>query len=155
MRWDTIGDTPCSIARALSVVGDRWTLLVLREVFRGAHRFDELSGQLGIARNVLSARLRTLVEHGVLERVAAGSPGRLEYRLTPRGRDLYPVLLALMAWGDRWLSGDEPPPLTLIHRGCDREVSPAVACPHCGERLLPENTRARLRARFVAGLDPT
>jgi DNA-binding HxlR family transcriptional regulator len=152
VRWETIGHTHCSIARSLAVVGERWTLLVLREIFRGAHRFEDIRDQLGIARNVLSARLRSLVEHGVLDRVAGpGGSARLEYRLTPKGRDLYPVLLALLAWGDRWLAGDGPAPLTLIHRGCDRGVTPTVACPHCGEALAPENTRARLRAGFVAG----
>jgi DNA-binding HxlR family transcriptional regulator len=148
---ETLRSRPCSIARALSVVGDRWTLLVLREAFQGASRFEEFRNRLGIARNILSARLRGLVDEGVLEMVAyQNRPVRHEYRLTDAGRDLYPVMLALMAWGDRWRAGGEPPPLTLIHRRCGHPVTPAVVCPDCGEPLSPENTRARLGAGSLA-----
>ncbi len=151
MRWESIAETQCSIARALSVVGERWTLLILRESFRGIARFDDLRERLGIARNVLAARLQALVEQGVMTRVAyREGPQRFEYRLTEKGRDLYPVLLALLRWGDRWLAEGEPPPLTLIHKGCDHAVTPSLTCSHCGEPLDPGNTRARMRAGFVA-----
>ena len=129
MRWESVGGTHCSIARALSVVGERWTLLILREAFRGVRRFDDFRAQLGIARNVLATRLAGLVEHGVLERRPYGSgPVRHEYHLSEKGRDLYPVLLSLLAWGDRWMARGDRPPLTLIHRGCQHEVTPALTC---------------------------
>ena len=108
----------CSIARALEVVGDRWTLLVIRDVALGRHRFDELLGSLGVASNVLSDRLNRLVAEGVLERVRYSErPERFEYHLTPKGRELGVALLALMQWGDRYLS-DKPP--RIARRRSDR-----------------------------------
>src|SRR6202165_3150374 len=105
----------CSIARALDVLGEWWTLLVVREAFRGVRRFDGFVERLGIAPDILSSRLGRLVEHGVLEeRAYQERPPRVEYRLTSKGRDLFPVLLALMAWGDRWYAEDGPP-IDLIH----------------------------------------
>ncbi|HJO20101.1 MAG TPA: helix-turn-helix domain-containing protein, partial [Acidimicrobiales bacterium] len=93
----------CSIARTLEAVGDRWTLLILRDLFRGVRRFERLHGDLGIARNLLTDRLRRLEEAGVVQRVPYQErPVRHEYRLTAKGRDLSPALVALMAWGDRW-----------------------------------------------------
>ena len=152
MSWHETREAPCSIARALGVVGERWTLLILREIFRGTGRFDEIRGALGISRNVLSGRLDALVTDGVLERVSyQDRPVRYAYRLTEKGRDLYPVLLSLLRWGDRWLSEGDRPPLTLFHRGCGKEIAPEVACDHCGEPLVPENTRARIRADLLAG----
>jgi DNA-binding HxlR family transcriptional regulator len=151
MSWNETREAPCSIARALGVVGERWTLLILREIFQGSSRFDSLRGALGISRNVLSARLDQLVAAGVLEKVAyQDRPVRFEYRLTEKGSDLYPVLLSLLRWGDRWLTAGEPPPLTLIHRGCGKTISPEIACDHCGEPLHPGNTRARMRAGLLA-----
>jgi DNA-binding HxlR family transcriptional regulator len=140
------GPAACSIARALTVVGERWTLSIVREAFAGAHRFDDFRKRLGIARNILSARLRSLVEHGVLERRAyQQSPPRFEYRLTPMGNDLYPVLVSLLGWGDRWLAGDEGAPLTLTHRPCGHAAHPELTCGHCGDALRPEDVRAKLR----------
>ena len=151
MGWRETRAAPCSIARALGVVGERWTLLILREIFRGSGRFDDIRGALGISRNVLSARLDALRAEGVLERVAyQDRPVRFEYRLTEKGRDLYPVLLSLLRWGDRWLTEGDSPPLTLIHRGCGKEVAPEMSCEHCGEPLEPGNTRARMRADLLA-----
>src|SRR5213594_554597 len=109
MRWQDIGDMTCSVARTLSVVGDRWTLLVLRDAFLGVRRFDDFHADLGTTRHRLAARLRKLVEHGVLERVPyAERPPRFEYRLTEKGRDLYPVVVSLTRWGDRGMAGGEP-----------------------------------------------
>lgn len=151
MQWDSIGDSYCSIARALSVVGDRWTLLILREAFADARRFDDFRQRLGIARNVLSTRLRGLVADGVLERVPSReSPRRMEYRLTEKGRDLYPVLVSLLRWGDRWLAGDEGPPLLLMHRSCGCEANPSLRCDACGDELRSQDMRARLPAGWVA-----
>ena len=103
----------CSIARTLALIGDRWTLLVLRDVVNGVGRFDELAGHLGIARNILSGRLARLEQAGLVERTAYREPGARErhaYRLTGPGRELVPILLAFMAWGDRHLAGPEGPP---------------------------------------------
>ena len=111
-RKKTFGDFTCSIARTLDVVGDRWTLLVLRDVFVGINRFDEIQRDLGIARNVLAERLESLVRDGVLERRAYQErPPRHEYMLTQKGKDLQSVLLAMVAWGDRWQGAKEGPPV--------------------------------------------
>src|SRR5262245_53051593 len=105
----------CSIASALEIVGDRWTILILRDAFRGIRRFDELRRDLDIPRAVLAERLRRLVDHGVLvKRRYQERPERFEYRLTPMGLQLSPILVALMQWGDRWLSGEDGPPTLLV-----------------------------------------
>ena len=108
----------CSVARALELVGERWTLLVVRDAFLGRRRFDEFQESLGIARNILSDRLAKLVEHGIFERVRYQErPDRYEYRLTPKGRDLRLALAALMQWGDEYVS---PTPPRLLRRKTDR-----------------------------------
>lgn len=120
---------PCSIARALDVVGEKWALLAIREISFGNRRFNEIARNTGAPRDRLAARLHSLVEAGILERREYQSaPPRAEYRLTAAGRDLTPVLHALVAWGDRWVS-DEPP-ATLMHG--DHELDPVQACRHCG-----------------------
>jgi DNA-binding HxlR family transcriptional regulator len=121
----------CSIARTLALVGDRWTLLVLRDVANGVARFDELASHLGIARNILSSRLARLAEAGLVERTAYREPGareRYEYRLSRPGRELMPVLLAFMAWGDRNLVGPEGPPAVVRHAGCGAPIKVSVTC---------------------------
>jgi DNA-binding HxlR family transcriptional regulator len=123
----------CSIARTMAVVGRPWTILVLRDLFNGVRRFDDLATHLGVARNVLTRRLAELVEHGLVERVEYREPGRRtrhEYRLTAEGRDLRPVLLALMAYGDRHLAGPDGPPVRLRHRDCGGAVGVRVECAH-------------------------
>ncbi len=120
---------PCSIARALDVVGEKWALLAIREISFGNRRFNEIARNTGAPRDRLAARLHSLVEAGILERREYQSaPPRAEYHLTAAGRDLTPVLHALVAWGDRWVS-DEPP-ATLMHG--DHELDPVEACRHCG-----------------------
>jgi DNA-binding HxlR family transcriptional regulator len=127
----------CSIARTLGVVGEKWTLLVLREAFYGIRRFDEIARILGCGRAVLTARLRTLVDEGVLERVPYRPPGersRFEYRLTQKGSELFPVLMALLQWGDRWAVDAAGPAVELTHRGCSEHVSLTIRCDvHRGE----------------------
>lgn len=121
----------CSIARTLGVVGEKWTLLVLREAFYGIRRFDDFHAALGCARNLLATRLKTLVAHGLLERVGyrddAGR-SRDEYRLTDKGRDLFPVVVALMQWGDRWTADDSGPAVALLHRNCGEPVGVELNC---------------------------
>ena len=121
----------CSIARTLALIGDRWTLLVLRDLANGVGRFDELAGHLGIARNVLSQRLARLVEAGLAERAAYREPGareRLGYRLSGAGRELIPILLAFMAWGDRNLAGPEGPPAVVRHADCGARIKVSLTC---------------------------
>ncbi|MGQ0480709.1 MAG: winged helix-turn-helix transcriptional regulator [Pseudonocardia sp.] len=123
--------TDCSIARSLEQVGEKWTFLVLREAFNGVRRFDEIRTNTGAPRQVLTARLTTLVDLGLLRRAPYQQPGqrrRHEYRLTPKGLDLYPVLVALLEWGDRHLADRSGPPLRLTHRDCDEPVHLALRC---------------------------
>ncbi len=125
----------CSIARTLEVVGERWTLLVLREALSGTRRFDEFQKRLGIARNVLQSRLERLVEEDVLvRRPYQERPPRYEYVLTPAGRDLLSVMIALMRWGDAHRAPDGPPTL-VTHAGCGGDVSAALTCERCGDDL--------------------
>lgn len=136
MRWDEIENLPCSIARSLSVVGDRWTLLVLRECFLGVRRFEDFQAHLGLSRHRLADRLARLVEDGVLKKVPyQDKPLRLEYRLTDKGRDLYPVLLSLVRWGDRWMDGGKGPPVIYRHQTCGHMTTPVLSCSECGEAL--------------------
>ncbi|HEU4425511.1 MAG TPA: helix-turn-helix domain-containing protein [Pilimelia sp.] len=121
----------CSIAASLGVLGEKWTLLVLREAFSGIRRFEDMLQRTGAPRQVLSARLARLVDEGILRRVPyreAGQRQRAEYRLTDKGLDLYPILVALMHWGDRWAIQTAVPPLTLHHRGCGAEVGLQLRC---------------------------
>ena len=129
----------CSIARALAIVGERWTLLVLREVLLGSHRFEEIRRRIGVASNILSDRLNTLVAHGVV--VRDGEPP--EYRATRKGLDLQPVLLTLMQWGDRYTAGTEGPPVVPVHTTCGHDAEPRLHCSHCGEPIAPTDVRIR------------
>jgi DNA-binding HxlR family transcriptional regulator len=132
----------CSIAQCLEIVGEWWTLLVLRDVFLGYSRFDEFESRLGIARNVLTQRLERLVEAGVLERVPYQErPVRYDYLLTEKGRDLWQVVTAMRQWGDRW-AAPEGAPVELVHDGCGEIVNAVPACSHCGEELTTRNIRA-------------
>jgi DNA-binding HxlR family transcriptional regulator len=143
MRWSEIGEQQCSVARTLSVIGDRWTMLVLRESFMGVRRFDELARRTEAPRPILADRLRVLVDEGVLERRRYGDhPDRFEYRLTEKGIDLYPVIVSLLAWGDRWM-GDGAPPVELRHKRCGHVMLPELACPECGEWLGARDVTAR------------
>jgi DNA-binding HxlR family transcriptional regulator len=125
----------CSIARTLDAIGDRWSLLIIRDAFYGVRRFDDFQRELGVARNVLTDRLQKLVDREVLERRQyQDKPPRFEYRLTERGRDLVGVVLVMMRWGDRWTSeGDAP--VTIIHTTCGHATQPVVACSECGDEL--------------------
>ena len=134
----------CSIAGALEVVGERWSLLIVRDVFLGLRRFDQIQANLGIARNVLQARLARLVEQGVLERVRYQErPRRFEYRLTEKGIDLWPTIVALMQWGDRYAAPADGPAVLLEHRGCGGAVDAHRICARCGERLTARDSFAQ------------
>ncbi|MET1071034.1 MAG: helix-turn-helix domain-containing protein [Umezawaea sp.] len=129
-----------SVGRALALVGERWTLLILREAFFGVRRFGELTRNLGIPKPTLSARLRTLVDAGLLDRVPyAAEPDRHEYRLTQAGRDLFPAIVALMKWGDTHLAGPDGPPVVLRHHACGALTDPVLTCAHCGGEITTES----------------
>ena len=129
----------CSVAATLEVVGDPWTLLILRDAFTGVRRFEQWQERLGVARNVLAARLKSLVGHGVLERRAyCERPMRYEYVLSPKGRDLYGVLLTMADWGDKHVYGCSGP-MHYVHKTCGHRFSPVLACEACGApATLPE-----------------
>jgi DNA-binding HxlR family transcriptional regulator len=139
--WRDYDGEACSAARALEVLGDRWTMLVLREIFNGVRRFDDISQHIGVARDVLTRRLNALIDEGVVVRSPYQEPGsrtRYEYRLTPAGRDLRPVLLALMAWGDAHRAV-EGVPMTVIHPECGEPVHLEMVCE--AGHALPYNAR--------------
>lgn len=139
MRWDEIDKQICSVARALSVVGERWTLLILRDAFLGSRRFEQFQNNLGVTRHRLSERLGKLVDAGVLVKVPyCERPLRHEYRLTRKGLALYPVLMSLARWGDDWMDKGEGAPLEYVHSGCGQVTKPQLSCSECGEALLPE-----------------
>jgi DNA-binding HxlR family transcriptional regulator len=134
----------CSIARALEVVGERWSLLLLRSVFLGRHRFDELLDDLGITRSVLSARLKRLEEEGVLERRRYRErPERFEYHATDKGRALWPALHHLMRWGDTYYPEPGGAPRIIEHRDCGGHAEDDLICDRCGEPLELGALRAR------------
>ncbi|MEP6659413.1 MAG: helix-turn-helix domain-containing protein [Acidimicrobiales bacterium] len=129
----------CSVAQCLEIVGEWWSLLIVRDAFLGVRRFDDFQARLGISRNILNDRLQNLVGHGVLEREPyQDNPPRSEYRLTEKGRDLWLVLTAMRQWGDRWAAPDGPP-LTMRHSACGRVVKAVAVCSHCGETLSPRS----------------
>jgi DNA-binding HxlR family transcriptional regulator len=138
LRRISFNEFACSIARTLDTVGERWTMLVLRDLFLGLTRFDDIQRDLGIARNTLTDRLGALVAADIVEKRAySQAPARHEYVLTEKGRDLQSVLLAIVAWGDRWESGEAGPPLRLRHEVCAGYTTPTVGCSLCGEPLHP------------------
>src|SRR3954471_17251509 len=133
----------CSVAQCLEVVGEWWSLLIVRDAFLGVTRFDDFQARLGISRNILNQRLNHLVEHGVLERIPYEEhPPRSEYRLTEKGRDLFHVMTAMRQWGDRWTAPDGPP-LKLRHKACGHVTKAVVVCSHCGEPLDARSVTAQ------------
>lgn len=142
----------CSIARTLDAIGDRWSLLILRDAFYGVRRFDDFARDLGVARNILTDRLGKLVARGILERRQYEErPPRFEYRLTDQGRDLIGVVLAMMRWGDRWTTTGAAP-VEVTHTKCGHVTTPLVSCSECGEELfLGELLAEPIR---IQGADP-
>ena len=145
MQRTSFAGMACSLARSLDVVGEWWTPLVLRDVWLGRTRFDEIQENLGLSRKVLADRLQTLVREGVLERRPYQQrPSRHEYHLTDKGKELIAPLLALIAWGDRWAAGKAGPPLLLHHDRCGQVVQAQVTCSSCGEPLQVDEVRVEL-----------
>jgi DNA-binding HxlR family transcriptional regulator len=146
MRWSEIDQQDCSVAQALSVVGDRWTMLILKEAFMRVRRFEDFLERTGAPRPVLADRLKDLVDDGVLEkRLYSERPDRFEYRLTEKGLDLWPVLISLLRWGDKWMTGTEGPPVEVRHKTCGHAIHPELACPECGDWLQATDMDAKSR----------
>jgi DNA-binding HxlR family transcriptional regulator len=132
----------CSVAQCLEVAGEWWSMLILRDAFLGVTRFDEFQQRLGIARNILNQRLTRLVDEGVLDKVAySDHPPRYDYRLTAKGRDLWPVLTAMRQWGDKYAAPDGPP-VRVVHKKCGKVSHAVMTCSACGEPLSARDVRA-------------
>lgn len=153
MAWTEIGNSVCPIARALAIVGDRWTMLILRELFLGTKRFEEFQVQTGMSPHLLSTRLKRLEADGVVgRRLYSERPARHEYRLTDKGLDLYPLLLGLKSWGEKWGGFEEgvEPALVITHRQCGHETGLKLNCPECGEPFGPRDAVVALGRNFAA-----
>lgn len=144
MKWSDLAQEPCSVARSLAVIGDRWTLMILRDCFLGVRRFDEFQARLGVSRSIVADRLKLLVEEGVLSRQAYETrPLRHEYRLSQKGLELYPVLMAIVNWGDRHYAGEDGAPVTHRHKVCGCDFHPVMTCSECAGPLQAREVEAR------------
>ena len=144
MRKENFSHLECSLARSLDLIGEWWTLLIIRDLFYGIGTFDLLCQDLGIARNILANRLKKLMEKGLIEKkpVEAGARRRA-YRLTRKGKDLFPVIMALAAWGDRW-EAPQGPPIIFRHQPGGHSVSPLVICAECGKAVKAKDIRPEI-----------
>ncbi len=143
MRWENTNEQTCSITRSMSIFGDRWTLLVIRQVFMRIRRFSEIQKSLGITKHRLADRLNRLVEDGVLFKEAYSTSGqRFEYKLTKKGLDLYPIIVAIAGWGDKWLADEDGAPMVYLHKACGQDARAKVCCTVCNEAITAHNTYA-------------
>jgi DNA-binding HxlR family transcriptional regulator len=143
MERTSFANMRCSLARGLDLIGDWWSPLIVRDLFLNVTRFDELVEDLGISRNLLARRLKSLASNGIVERRPyQRRPTRYEYRLTEAGRDLVPAILALTAWGDRWAQPKEGSPILFVHTVCGHQFQPQITCSACGEVIDSNNVKA-------------
>lgn len=153
MKWEDVDQLQCSVARSSAVLGDRWSILILSDLFLGVRRFDDFHKRLGLSRTVLASRLKLLGEHDVLKRcIYQEKPERYEYRLTRKGRDLFPVISALVSWGDKYYFVDSSPPIVRKHLECGHDIQPVLACPECHQEIEARSMEARIRK--ANGTDP-
>jgi len=146
MRREQLGNQQCSVARASTVLGDPWTLTLLSDCFLGVRRFEDFQKRLKVSRTTLTSRLKLLEEHEILvQRQYEQRPPRFEYRLTQKGKDLFPVISALLTWGDKYYWDDAPPPIIQTHKQCGRDYQSQIACSECGEPLELKDIDARTR----------
>jgi len=144
MKWNELAEQRCSVARTVAVIGDRWTLLILRDLFLGVRRFEDFERRLGISRSVIADRLKVLVDEGVLRKEPyQQQPVRHEYRLTDKGLELHPVVMAIVHWGDAHYAGEAGAPLLHRHRTCGCDFHPVMTCSSCGDAIAPREVEVR------------
>ncbi len=144
MKWSDLAETRCSVARSVAVIGDRWTLMILRDAFLGVRRFEDFERRLGISRSIIAERLKRLTDEGVLRREAyQDRPVRYEYRLTDKGLALHPVLMAIVHWGDAFYAGEAGPPLLHRHKACGCDFEPVQTCSACGGQVSARDVEVR------------
>ena len=145
MKWSGLAEEACSVARTVAVIGDRWTLMILRDCFLGVRRFEDFQARLGISRTITAQRLRMLVNQGVLKKTSYQShPQRYEYRLTEKGMDLYPVIMAVVSFGDRHYAPASGPPVLHRHKPCGHDFHPVTTCSECHLPLLAQAVETRV-----------
>jgi DNA-binding HxlR family transcriptional regulator len=155
MKWSELAQEPCSVARSVAVIGDRWTLMVLRDCFLGVRRFEDFERRLGISRSLVAERLRRLVAEGVLRRERyQDRPPRDEYRLTEKGLALHPVIMAIVHWGDVYYSTEAGPPLIHRHKACGCDFAPVTTCSACGGAVTARDVEVRQGAAPRAPAEP-
>jgi DNA-binding HxlR family transcriptional regulator len=143
MERTSFAEMRCSLARALELIGDWWSPLIIRDLFLGVSRFDDLIEDLGISRNLLTRRLNALKDAGVVAKTAyQDRPKRHAYALTAAGRDLVPVLIALTEWGDRWVGPREGRPIVFVHTTCRKRFTPKIVCSECGDAIIADTVKA-------------
>jgi DNA-binding HxlR family transcriptional regulator len=144
MRWTDLAEQDCSVARTVAVIGDRWTLMILRDLFLGVRRFEDFERRLGISRSIIADRLKTLVDEGALRREAyQDRPVRHEYRLTDKGLALHPVIMAIVRWGDVHYAAAAGPPLIHRHKACGCDFHVVQTCSECGEPVGARDVEVR------------
>ncbi|WP_425917525.1 winged helix-turn-helix transcriptional regulator [Acinetobacter sp. TSRC1-2] len=154
MKWDDIGDQPCSIARTLSVIGDRWTLLILRNAFLGTRRFESFQQNLGVTRHVLSDRLKRLVENDILVKTPyVQRQERYEYHLTEKGLALYPILMSMANWADEWMNKGFGKPMQYTHKSCGHKITPRLVCSECNGTLHAKQVKPELTQDYFNYLE--
>lgn len=140
MKWSALDEENCSLSRTLAVIGDRWSLLILRESFLRVRRFEDFQVRLGITRHLLADRLKKFVSHGVLRRAPySDKPKRYEYILTPKGLDIYPIIMSLVHWGDVHMVDERGRPVLHRHKACGHFFEPVLACSECGAPITAKD----------------